>query len=82
MVYNEKSSNPSLEHAIAVKTFCTQAAFEVASAALQMFGGNGLSKEYTIEKLFRDTRASLIEDGTNEVLSLAGARRILVNDAN
>ena len=32
--------------------------------------------------LFRDTRASLIEDGTNEVLSLAGARRILVNDAN
>lgn len=82
MVYNEKSSNPSLEHAIAVKTFCTQAAFEVASAALQMFGGNGLSKEYPIEKLFRDTRASLIEDGTNEVLSLAGARTILVNDAN
>jgi len=82
MVYNEKAANPSLEHAIAVKTFCTQAAFEVASAALQLFGGNGLSKEYMIEKLFRDTRSSLIEDGTNEVLSLAGARRILSNDAN
>jgi alkylation response protein AidB-like acyl-CoA dehydrogenase len=30
-----------------------------------------------IEKLFRDARASMIEDGTNEVLSLAGARRVV-----
>jgi alkylation response protein AidB-like acyl-CoA dehydrogenase len=66
-----------LQHAIAAKTFCTQASFEVASDALQIFGGNGLSKEYPIEKLFRDARASLIEDGTNDVLSLAGARHIL-----
>jgi alkylation response protein AidB-like acyl-CoA dehydrogenase len=49
----------------------------VANDALQIFGGNGLSREYPIEKLFRDARASLIEDGTNEVLSLAGARHIL-----
>ena len=76
-VYNSTSAAPSLQHAIAAKTFCTQASFEVASDALQIFGGNGLSKEYPIEKLFRDARASLIEDGTNEVLSLAGARHIL-----
>jgi alkylation response protein AidB-like acyl-CoA dehydrogenase len=77
MIYNQNSETPSLEHAIAAKTFCTQASFEVASDALQIFGGNGLSKEYPMEKLFRDARASLIEDGTNDVLSLAGARRIL-----
>ncbi len=76
-VYNSSSGAPSLQHAIAAKTFCTQASFEVANDALQIFGGNGLSKEYPIEKLFRDARASLIEDGTNEVLSLAGARHIL-----
>jgi alkylation response protein AidB-like acyl-CoA dehydrogenase len=76
-VYNSKSGTPMLQHAIAAKTFCTQASFEVASDALQIFGGNGLSKEYPIEKLFRDARASLIEDGTNDVLSLAGARHIL-----
>jgi len=52
----------------------------VASDALQVFGGNGLSREYGIEKLFRDTRASLIEDGTNDVLSLAGARHILTRN--
>ncbi len=77
MIYNRSSSFPSLEHAIAAKTFCTEAAFQVASDALQVFGGNGLSKEYPVEKLFRDARASLIEDGTTDTLSLAGARRIL-----
>jgi alkylation response protein AidB-like acyl-CoA dehydrogenase len=77
MVYNQTATMPSLEHAIAAKTFCTQASFEVASDALQIFGGNGLSREYGIEKLFRDARASLIEDGTNDVLSLVGATRIL-----
>jgi alkylation response protein AidB-like acyl-CoA dehydrogenase len=76
-VHNATSPNPSLEHAIAAKTFCTQASFEVASDALQVFGGYGLSKEFLIEKLFRDARASLIEDGTNDVLSLAGARSLL-----
>jgi alkylation response protein AidB-like acyl-CoA dehydrogenase len=75
--YNDRTLAPSLEHAIAAKIFCTQASFDVASEALQLFGGNGLSKEYPIEKIFRDARASLIEDGTNDVLSLAGARRIL-----
>ena len=80
MIYNQTSMAPSLEHAIAAKTFCTQASFEVASEALQVFGGNGLSREYPIEKLFRDARASLIEDGTNDVLSLAGARHILTRN--
>jgi alkylation response protein AidB-like acyl-CoA dehydrogenase len=77
MTYNQTSTAPSIEHAIAAKTFCTQASFEVASDALQIFGGNGLTKEYRIEKLFRDARASLIEDGTNDVLSLIGANRII-----
>ncbi|HVA80233.1 MAG TPA: acyl-CoA dehydrogenase [Candidatus Binataceae bacterium] len=77
MIYNQTSATPSLEHAIAAKTFCTEAAFQVASDALQIFGGNGLSKEYGIEKLFRDARAALIEDGTTDVLSLVGARNIL-----
>lgn len=77
MLYNQSSAMPSLEHAIAAKTYCTENAFSVASDALQVFGGYGLSKEYVIEKLFRDARASLIEDGTTDALSLAGARSIL-----
>ena len=77
MTYNTEAPIPAMEYAIASKTYCTQAAFEVASDALQLFGGNGLSKEYPIEKIFRDARAALIEDGTNDVLSLVGAHLLL-----
>ncbi len=57
-------------HTMAGKWMSTETAFKVASEAIQIFGGNGLSKEYVIEKLFRDARAAMIEDGTNEVLAL------------
>jgi len=82
MVYNHATLPPGTEYSIAAKTFCTEAAFEVANSALQLFGGNGLSKQYTIEKLFRDARASLIEDGSNDVLALVGTRRLLASAAS
>lgn len=73
--HNATAMLPPLEYSVATKVFCTQSAFEVANAALQVFGGNGLSREYPIEKILRDARASLIEDGCNEVLSMvAGAK--------
>jgi alkylation response protein AidB-like acyl-CoA dehydrogenase len=74
-VFNAAGS-PQVQYSIATKVFCTNTAFEVASDALQIFGGNGLSREYPIEKLLRDARASLIEDGCNEVLSIVGAARL------
>lgn len=76
LVYN--TTNPPLVHySIASKVFSTSTAFEVASSAVQIFGGNGLSREYPVEKLMRDARASMIEDGCNEVLSLVGAAKLL-----
>lgn len=79
IIYNMSVTPPVLEYSIASKVYCTQAAFEVAHEAVQLFGGYGVSKEYYIEALFRDTRAALIEDGSNDVLSLAGAEAILRN---
>ncbi len=76
-IYNHDTLPPALELSIASKVHCTQVAFEVANDAVQLFGGYGLSKEYLIEKIFRDARASLVEDGCNEALSLAGAKEIL-----
>jgi alkylation response protein AidB-like acyl-CoA dehydrogenase len=67
---------PVLQQSIAAKVFCTQTAYDVAHASLQIFGGNGLSREYPIEKILRDARASLIEDGCNEVLGLVGASKL------
>jgi len=73
---NATSEVPNIAAAIASKITSTQAAFDVSSAALQIFGGVGISKEYPIEKIFRDARISMIEDGCNEVLSLIGANQL------
>jgi alkylation response protein AidB-like acyl-CoA dehydrogenase len=74
-VYNA-TQPPLLEYSIAAKTFCTQAGFDVAHTAVQVFGGNGLSREYPVEKLLRDARASLIEDGCNDMLGLVAADKL------
>jgi alkylation response protein AidB-like acyl-CoA dehydrogenase len=71
--YNYSSHGPHLLASVTSKTLVTQTAFEVASEAVQIFGGNGLSKEYPVEKLMRDARAAMIEDGENTILSLKGA---------
>jgi len=76
MVYNSATNPPLVQYSIASKVFSTSTAFEVASSALQIFGGNGLSREYPIEKLMRDARASMIEDGCNDVLSLVAASKL------
>jgi len=65
-----------LPYSIASKTFVTNTAFEVASEAVQVYGGNGLSREYPVEKLLRDARASLIEDGCNDMLSIVGGAHL------
>lgn len=52
------------------KVSVTEEAMKVADEALQLFGGCGTSREYPIEKLFRDTRAALIEDGENRILTM------------
>ena len=71
--YNSKTQPGSLPHAISSKILSTNTSFEVASEAISIFGGNGLAREYVIEKMFRDARASMTEDGENSVLAIGGA---------
>ena len=77
VMYNSRQQPPGTQYSIASKVYCTQAAFDVASDSLQLHGGMGLTKEMLIEMLFRDARASMIEDGSNDILSLTAAQRIL-----
>jgi acyl-CoA dehydrogenase len=76
--YNATAPEAALQGSIAAKVTATQTAYEVASDALQIFGGNGMTKEYPMEKLLRDARAMLIADGCNEVLALKGGS-LLIN---
>jgi alkylation response protein AidB-like acyl-CoA dehydrogenase len=75
-IYNATNQPGLVQYSIASKVFATNTAFEAASSALQIYGGNGLSREYPIEKLLRDARASMIEDGCNDILSLVGAEKL------
>ena len=69
--------SPAVHYAIAAKTLATETAFRVASQAVQIHGGYGLCKDYYVEKIFRDARASMIEDGSNDVLALEGADELI-----
>jgi acyl-CoA dehydrogenase len=63
-----------VEYAIAAKTTTTELAFQNAHDAIQIFGANGLTEEYLVEKLFRDARTALIADGNTEVLQRYGGQ--------
>jgi alkylation response protein AidB-like acyl-CoA dehydrogenase len=67
---------PVLHYPMACKILATETATRVASQAIQIFGGVGLTKDYIIEKIYRDARASMIEDGVNDMLALGGADRL------
>ncbi len=76
MIYNYNNTPPLIQYSIASKVFCTDAAFEVAGDAVQIFGGVGVSREYPLEKFFRDARAGLIEDGANDSLMITAAHHL------
>ncbi|RLB87303.1 MAG: acyl-CoA dehydrogenase [Deltaproteobacteria bacterium] len=76
LIYNLNNTPPKIEYSISSKVYCTNIAFEVCNDAVQIFGGNGLSREYPVEKFFRDARAGLIEDGANDTLMLTGAHHL------
>lgn len=63
------------------KRYATEACFEICDEALQVHGGYGYIKEYPLERHFRDTRVHRILEGTNEVMHMIVARRLL-NDMN
>ncbi|MCB8890063.1 acyl-CoA dehydrogenase family protein [Vreelandella malpeensis] len=63
------------------KRFATDIGFKVCDEALQLFGGNGYIKEYPMERFVRDTRVHRILEGTNEIMRLIIARRVLADGA-
>ncbi|NVN87410.1 MAG: acyl-CoA dehydrogenase family protein [Rhodopseudomonas sp.] len=59
------------------KRFGTDVGFEVANQALQLHGGYGYLAEYGIEKIVRDLRVHQILEGTNEIMRLIVARKLI-----
>ena len=59
------------------KCFAGDMAMRVSTDAVQIFGGNGYSKEYPVEKLMRDAKVMQIYEGTNQIQRIIIARHLL-----
>ena len=73
---DERDSDAPMLCAMA-KRFATDKGFKICDEALQIFGGYGYLRDYLIEKVFRDLRVHQILEGTNEIMRVIVARRLL-----
>ena len=59
------------------KVFASEMAFRSADRVLQIYGAAGISCDYPIERMFRDSRAFRIGEGTSEIQRIQIARHLL-----
>ena len=76
MLSNSKDAN---YHSAIAKFKASEVAVSVANDAVQIFGGYGYSKEYPVEKFYRDSKLSTIGEGTSEIQKLVISRALLNN---
>jgi len=67
----------AVTHCAMAKRLATDAGFHVCNEALQLFGGYGYLKDFPIERYLRDVRVHQILEGTNEIMRVIIARRLL-----
>ena len=79
--HDQNAGEISREAAIA-KYYSTETAFSVIDQAVQIFGGLGVVRGTTVERLFRHSRAFRIFDGTSEIQQLVIARSVLKKAAS
>jgi len=81
MLYSAATKKSSGERsdldAAMAKLFASEACHEICTKALRVHGGYGYSKEFTIERLYRDAPFLLIGEGTSEIQKTVIARRLL-----
>lgn len=59
------------------KCFASDAAMKITTDAVQVFGGYGYTKDFPVERMFRDAKLTQIFEGTNQIQRLVIAREIL-----
>jgi alkylation response protein AidB-like acyl-CoA dehydrogenase len=64
-------------HCAMAKRLATDAGFKIANEALQLHGGYGYLRDFPIERYLRDVRVHQILEGTNEIMRVIIARRLL-----
>jgi alkylation response protein AidB-like acyl-CoA dehydrogenase len=71
-------NEPSLSFlGAAAKCFASDAAMEITTDAVQLFGGYGYTRDYPVERMMRDAKITQIYEGTNQIQRLVMARQLL-----
>jgi butyryl-CoA dehydrogenase/short/branched chain acyl-CoA dehydrogenase len=83
LVYNaarlKDAGKPFLREAAMAKLFSSQVAEKVTSLSVQLYGGNGYTKEYPVEKFWRDSKVGQIYEGTSNMQLATIAKTILTD---
>ncbi len=75
--YLKDRGEPFTKEASMAKLFASETASFAADVAIQVHGGNGYSKEYPVERYYRDARITRIYEGTSEIQRLVIGRHVL-----
>ncbi len=68
---------PVTKESAMAKLFASETAVKVANEAIQVFGGYGYTKDFPVEKFYRDAKLCTIGEGTSEIQKLVISRQIL-----
>ncbi len=75
----DAKSPEATQHAAMAKRFATDIGYRIVDEALQLHGGYGYLRDYPIERLLRDLRVHRILEGTNEIMRVIIARKLLAD---
>jgi cyclohexane-1-carbonyl-CoA dehydrogenase len=68
---------PNIKLASMSKCFCSDMAMKITTDAVQIFGGYGYTKDYPVERLFRDAKLTQIFEGTSQIQRIVIAREMI-----
>lgn len=77
--YLKAQGIPCGQEASMAKLFASRTAMEVATEAIQVFGGYGYTKEYPVERYFRDAKICEIYEGTSEIQRIVINRKLIAD---
>ncbi|OEF96926.1 acyl-CoA dehydrogenase [Vulcanibacillus modesticaldus] len=81
LVYNaamvRQNGGKTTKLASMAKKFASDTAMEVTTEAVQIFGGYGYTRDYPVERLFRDAKVTQIYEGTNQIQRIVIAKQLL-----
>jgi len=76
-LHSELANRRHSKESSMAKVYATEAANAIAAQAVQIFGGYGYSREYPVERYYRDARVTTIYEGTSEIQRIVISKNLL-----